>query len=91
MLKFRQHYKLDFKLIEHQTKLNRTYGIATHAWDEDHRVYWEEASVITVELSKSMGSAEDTECVGSTSNLDCGLWTNAVWLQFLVRVWIQAS
>ena len=64
---------------------DRKNGIATHAWD-DHRVNWEEARVVTVEPSywkRRMREALRIQSAGNTSNLDCGLTLDPVWLQFL--------
>ena len=80
------------RLMEHKGAVrreDRKNGIATHAWDEDHRVNWQEARVVTVEPSywkRRMREALRIQSVGSTSNLDCGLTLDPVWLQFLDRI-----
>ena len=64
----------------------RKNSIATHAWDEDHRVNWEEVRVITIEPSywkRRVCEALRIKSVGSTSNVDCGLILDPAWMQFL--------
>ena len=77
------------RLMEHKGAVrreDRTNGIATHAWDKDHRVNWKKARVMTVEplyLKRRMREALRIQSVGNMSNLDCGLTLDPVWLQFL--------
>ena len=62
-------------------KEDRKNRIATHAWDEDHRINWEEARVVTVELSywkRQVREALRIQSGGNTSNLDCGLMLDPV-------------
>ena len=65
---------------------DRKNGIAMHAWDEDHKVNWEEARVVTVEPSyqkRRIREALMIQSAGNKNNLDCGLMLDPVWLQFL--------
>ena len=50
-------------------------GIATHAWDKEHRVVWESARVRTVETNYCRRRVSQTLHIKKqdTSNLDCGL------------------
>ena len=69
---------------------DRKNGIAIHAWDEAHRVNWEDAKVVATEpaywgrrVREALRIQTRTD---GTSNLDCELTQDPTWFQFLDRV-----
>ena len=76
---------LQKRLTEHKgavRRYDRKNGIATHAWDRDHKVNWEEARVIQTEpfyWKRRVLEALWIKGRGTTSNLDCGLTVNPLW------------
>ena len=77
------------RLTEHKGAVkreDRKNGIATHTWDHEHRVNWEEARVVRTEphyWKRRMLEALRIQSIGNTSNLDCGLTLNPVWVPFI--------
>ena len=70
---------LQVRLTEHKAAVrrgDRKNGIATHAWDHNHRVNWEGAQVIQTEpfyWKRRVLEAIIIRNHDTTSNLDCGL------------------
>ena len=76
------------RLVEHKAAVKRgdmKNGIAVHAWEEQHRVNWDEASVLAQEprywrrILEAMEIKKHTE----NTNLDCGLSLNSIWTAYL--------
>ena len=77
------------RLAEHKSAVKRydtKNGIAVHAWEHQHRVNWDEASVLVQEprywkrrVLEAMEIHKHTE----NTNLDCGLSLNSIWTPFL--------
>lgn len=80
---------LEKRLVEHRRAVrngDRTNGVAVHAWNEDHRVKWTGAKVREVEphlWRRKTLEAMHIQTEPCTSNLDCGLYLNDVWLPFI--------
>ena len=78
---------LQKRLTEHKgavNRCNRKNGIASHdAWDQDHRVDWQEASVIQTESHYWKRRALEAIWIqgnSNSNNLDCGLTLDPIWL-----------
>ena len=77
---------LQKRLTEHKgavRRCDRKNGIATHVSDRDHRVNWEEVRVIQTEpfyQKRRVPEALWIKSHGTTSNLDCGLTVNPLWI-----------
>ena len=80
---------MEKRMIEHRRVVrngDRTNGVAVHAWDESHRVNWTGAKIREVEThlrKKKILEAIHIQTQPHTSNLDCGLFLNDVWLPFI--------
>ena len=79
------------RLKEHQhavKKENPKNGIATHACQQQHEVNWNTAKVLCTEQhywKRKVLEALHIWQQPNTSNLDCGLQTNPVWLPHLKK------
>ena len=61
-------------------------GIAIHAWEEQHRVNWDEASVLVQEpryWTRRVLEAIEIHRHANNINLDCGLSLNPIWTLYL--------
>lgn len=80
---------LQVRLTDHKAAVmccDRKNGIATHSWDHDHRVNWEEARVIGTEpfyWKRRVLEALSIRSHDTTSNLDCGLLLDPIWTPLL--------
>ena len=80
---------LQVRLTEHKVAVrrgDRKNGIATHAWDHNHRVNWEGAQVIQTEpfyWKRRVLEAIIIRNHDTTSNLDCGLSLDPLWTPLL--------
>ena len=76
-------------MLEHRRAVrngDRTNGVAMHAWEESHRVNWTGAKIREVEThlwKRKILEAIHIQTQPHTSNLDCGLFLNDVWLPFI--------
>ena len=75
--------------MEHKAAVRRgdtKNGIAVHAWEEQHRVNWDEASVLTQELRywrRRIVEAVEIKKQTENTNLDCGLTLDSIWSAYL--------
>ena len=80
---------LQVRLTEHKAavrRCDRKNGIATHTWDQDHRVNLEAARVIQSEpfyWKRRVLEALSIKSHVTTSNLDCGLLLDPLWTPVL--------
>ena len=80
------------RIVEHRRAVkncDRNNGVAVHAWDEGHSVNWEGARVRCNEPNmwkRKVLEAIHIKLQPLTSNLDCGLTMDSVWLPFLKHV-----
>jgi len=75
------------RMLEHRRAVrngDRTNRVAVHAWDESHGVNWTGAKIREVEphLWWTL-EAIHIQNQPHTSNLDCGLYLNDVWVPFI--------
>ena len=77
------------RLAEHKAAVKRgdvKNGIAVHAWEHQHRVDWDEASVLTQEpryWKRRVLEAVEIQKHVENTNLDCGLSLNPIWTPYL--------
>ena len=80
---------LQKRLMEHKAAVRRgdtNNGIAVHAWDHQHRVDRENASVLKQEpgyWKRRVLEAIEIQRHAENTNLDCGLTLNSIWTPFL--------
>ena len=77
------------RLVEHKAAVRRgdmNNGIAVYAWEHQHRVDWENASVLKQEpgyWKRRVLEAIEIQRHAESANLDCGLTLNPIWTPFL--------
>ena len=77
------------RLVEHKAAVRRedtNNGIAMHAWEHQHRVDWENASILKQEpryWKRRVLEAIEIQKHAENTNLDCGLTLNPIWTSFL--------
>ena len=80
---------LQKRLVEHKAAVRRgdtNNGIAVHAWDQQHRVDWENASVLRQQpgyWKRRVLEAIEIQRHAENTNLDCGMTLNSIWTPFL--------
>ena len=80
---------LQKRMAEHKGAVRRgdtSNGVPVHAWRHQHRVNWEEASVLVQEHSywrRRVLKDIEIQKHGNTINLDCGLTLNPTWTLFM--------
>ena len=73
---------LQKRLVEHRyavKKGDRKNGIAVHAWDKEHRIYWEGAEVIGIEPPLFIWIYKSK----NNTNLDYGVTIHQLWLPYI--------
>ena len=77
------------RLAEHRAAVKRgdtNNGIAVHAWEQQHRVDWDEACILVQEpryWRRRVLEAIEIQKHAENSNLDCGLSLNLIWTPIL--------